>query len=672
MTLPPDHERRAFPIFGVLAAAVLLVVGLYPLPLRTPGGATLVTGNAGYWLGASLLVIGPVLALATLPLERLHALPARLGRVMRRPTPLVFAVLAGVAFTGLAVGVAWYAFSLAPTTSDAIAQLWHARILLHGRVTLPVDSNFEFFAANRVIDHGAWYSPFPIGGPLVLTLGYLMHAPWLLGPVLGGFSAVALYHFTRRAYGEAQARAAALLFMAAPATLLMSASYRNHAPTLLLAVATLAGLTEWDRAVRRARRIAIAAAMGLAVGFMAAIRPLDAAAVGIVVLGFQVWTSWHAPRRRWEPLVLVGFAVVGAVPLALGDLATTGSAFRLAGALGQSVADRAAGSAVTPSPLHALAGAAAGLSGLNALVVGWPLPALAVIAIGLLSMGRASRWDAVLVALLFAQLAAYAIGGNRGTPLQATVLYTAVPTVIIFLARTPFLVAERWGGYWRHAAPLAVLTAIAAAWLLPMGPFGAQAMVRQAHDARGAYKVDLADATRAAGIHHAIVFVHVPFGERLVRQLRAVGFTRSTAAGELEHGDACSVLQQVQWAEHDTMAPSPALASAVAARIATYAPGAAPVHAVDPAIRISSDRSLTPECRSELAFDERYGAMPFAPALLLEPIDADGRLDGDVIYAADLGEHNDVLRARFGGRAWYRAWVERTGGGRMRAVVGPY
>lgn len=672
MTEAPSNGRRGISVLGVVVAIGLLAVGLYPLPLRAPAGSATVATNAGYWLGATLLTIGPVLALAALPFEGVRSLPSRLSRLAQRPPALVFALLAGAAFTGLAIGVARYAYGFAPTSSSEIAQLWHARILLHGRVTLPADPNFEFFAADRVIDHGAWYSPFPIGGPLVLTLGYLMHAPWLLDPLLGGLGTMLFYHFARRAFGEAQGRAATILFVAAPVTLLVSGSYRNHVPVLLLAVAALAGLAEWERAATRVRGMVIAAAMGLALGFMAAIRPLDAAAVAVVVVAFQVREAWRV-RRRWpEPLLLVAFAIVGAAPLLIGNLATTGSVLRLAGPVAQVVPGGVAANGATPATVHLLTTAAACLSGLNALVVGWPLPALVVVAVGLVSMRRATRWDVVLLGLLGTELVLYVAVDRGGTPLPSSVLYPAVPALIILMARAPFLVAERWGGYWRHAAPLVVLAALAVGWLVPMGPFGALGLVRAAHDASPTYKVNLAAAARTVGAHHAVVFVHVPFSDRLVRRLRAVGFTRAAAAQALVHGDACSVLQQVEWAETDSVPPSPALARAVAARIATYAPGSAPVHAVDPAIRISSDRSLTPECRSELESDAQFGAMPFGPALVLEPIAADGRLGGNVIYVADLGRHNGVLRERFGGRTWYRAWLERTGDGGVRAVVGPY
>jgi 4-amino-4-deoxy-L-arabinose transferase-like glycosyltransferase len=661
---------------AVIAALVLFALGVYPLPLLLPDHGGVGASQVNYWVGAGLLTLGPVLALAAMPFAWLRAVPARAARLLRWPPPLVFALMVGLAFAGLSVLVASYAYRFAPTRGDEIAQLWHARILLHGRLSLPADPNFEFFAADQIIDQGAWYSQFPIGGPLVLTLGYLMREPWLLGPLLGAFTAMALYHFARRAYGETQGRAVAALFTLAPVTLLMSASYMNHVPVLLLVTLALAALVEWERADAGWRRLLLAAGIGVALGFTATIRPVDALVVAAAVGVFQLYVLAR-DRGRWRDLVLeVLVALVGVSPLLYANWATNGGMFHFA-------YDVLWGSAQHPgfhvdpqgvpyTPMLAVARAARYASELNATVVQWPVPALLVVVAGLLSGRRASRWGALLLGLLGLQLFAYAIYWHDGEFLGPRYMYTVVPVVVILLARAPFFVAQRWGGYWRHAAPLAALTCIAVAWTMPMGPYGANGMVRQLRAAAGSFKVDLAAATRAAGAHHALVLVHVPFSGQLMRRLWGVGFTRSAAADVFAHGDACSVLEAVRTAESDSIRPPAQRARYAAERIATYARGAAPVHAVDPTIQISSERSVTQACRSALDGDAQFGAIPFGLGLLLEPITREGRLNGDVIYVADLGDHNEALRARFGDRKWYRAWAERRPDGTLRAVVGRY
>ena len=48
------------------------------------------------------------------------------------------------------------------------------------------------------------------------------------------------------------------------------------------------------------------------------------------------------------------------------------------------------------------------------------------------------------------------------------------------------------------------------------------------------------------------------------------------------------------------------------------------------------------------------GSASYAPFFPANEIGPDGHLGGNVVYALDLGGHNEVLRARFGDRQWYR------------------
>ncbi|MHB1863929.1 MAG: hypothetical protein ACYCVL_13315 [Gemmatimonadaceae bacterium] len=676
MTPREPRDRVEVPPLAIAAAAFLLIVGLFPLPMIIPDNGAYWGEMVRYWLGATLLLVGPVLALAALPLPWLRALPRRLMALLRRPSPLAFAVLVGAAFTGLALALSHYAYHFAPTTADEIAQLWHARILAHGRFVLPADPNAQFFSVDNVIDRGAWYSEYPIGGPLVLTLGYLMHAPWLLDPLLGGLTAVALYHFARRAYGETQGRAVAALFALTPVALLMSASYMNHVPVLFLSTLSLALLTEWERAASRRRSAGLAALIGLALGFMATIRPLDAVVVSVVIGVFQLAIIRRTPAR-WPDLGVQALAgAAGVAPLLYGNWVTTHGIFHFAYEVlwgpGHRLGFHVDPQGVAHTPLRALALAAKYVSETNNFVMGWPVPALVVAIIALVSLRRTTRWDALLLGLFGAQVLAYALYWHDGEFLGPRFLYTALPMLVVLLARAPFIVADRYGGYWRHAAPLAALACIGAGWLVPMLPYGALGLVGQVREGRATFKLDLAAATRAANAHHALVLVHEPFSGRLVRRLWGVGFTRSAAAQVMTRDDACSVLEAVRAAEADSAAPVAARVAAATQRIATYAPGADAIHAVDPDIQISSPQSLTPACKEELGADARYGALPFGVGLLLEPIGPDGRLAGDVIYAVDLGERNAALRARFGDRTWYRAYVARDAAGVPHVVVTRY
>ena len=62
----------------------------------------------------------------------------------------------------------------------------------------------------------------------------------------------------------------------------------------------------------------------------------------------------------------------------------------------------------------------------------------------------------------------------------------------------------------------------------------------------------------------------------------------------------------------------------------------------------------------------------FGAALPLEHINDDGQIGGNVVYANDLSEHNEVLRKRFADRTWYRLVLSNTSDGGLRATLVPY
>jgi hypothetical protein len=76
-------------------------------------------------------------------------------------------------------------------------------------------------------------------------------------------------------------------------------------------------------------------------------------------------------------------------------------------------------------------------------------------------------------------------------------------------------------------------------------------------------------------------------------------------------------------------------------------------------------RALDAVCRHEMETAESHGVI-LAELLPDQHLDARGALDGEVIYARDLGERNERLRSRFGDRDWY---VVRMGQERGRRTV---
>ena len=312
------------------------------------------------------------------------------------------------------------------------------------------------------------------------------------------------------------------------------------------------------------------------------------------------------------------------------------------------------------------------VSELNMFAMMWPVPLLLVVVACLLSMRRATRWDALLLGLFWAQVVAYAAYWHQGQFLGPRFLYTALPTVVVLVARAPFLIGDRVRGFGRRAALVFTLVCVAGAWCVPAQAYGVWGMARAVRNSRRVLKVDIAGAVREANVHRALVLLHEPFGVRLLHRLWAVGMPRSDAAILFVRSDACSLLTAVRAAEADSNTPRAAKSAAIVLATARYVPGDSALRVADATVRISSRASLTVPCRAEIEDDANLGGAPFGPALYLEPIGVDGRIDGDVIYVADLGERNALLRARFADRTWYRLSVVRAGDRSLRPVVTPY
>lgn len=645
---PPVRNAASESLFGSVAAGIIALALLLPfflwgnpypaqvIPYWALGGlAAAVVGAALFYWGDAVAKIG----------ERIAAIPAP-----------AFMLAIGILTTLLSATFAIYSFHRFASTSDEIAQFWHARILLTGRWALPVDPNREFFSLDTVVDSGQWYSQFPIGGPLVMALGVLIGAPWLINPLLAGGSAVAVYLFVRRAYGETAARWSAALFATSPMFLMMAGTWMNHVPVLFFTTVGLAATAAWDQATTRRAGFVTAALIGLCVGAIATIRPLDAVVLALVLGSFQLWRLRESPARTSELLaeILAGSCCIAILLFA--NTQTTHQALRFGYDVAWGPGHRV-GFHVDPyGQPHTLA---RGLdyvltyfSELNIDLMFWPVPVLLVLMLGLWANRRPSRWDVALVAFIAAQTLAYGAYWYRGELLGPRFLYPIVPAVIILIARTPAMLDQRLGARACRVATAGIVACVLVAWAAPTSTIGVRGMAMHTRAQRQSLKVDIAGTVRDSGAHHALVFLREQFSQRLIRRLWALGVPRGAALPFVETRDACVLLTAIEAGERDTSAsPAARLAGLASVPLVVNPQGSMPQ---DPAIKIASRESLTPECEAEVNGDAANSPVPFGAGLVLEPIDARGRVDGDVIYVADLGAHNEVLRSRFGDRTWYR------------------
>ncbi len=629
--------------------------------LLAPGALPWWSDVVSWWLfGGGCVLVVAYLAARALG-DRAPAIGARACELVMTPSSRMFLCFAASAAFLLAAGAAWYCFNRQPQSIDEMAQLWHARLLLAGHFSIPTEPDPAFFSAMNVIDAGGrWYSQFPLGGPLVLAAGLALGAVWLVNPLLIAVTVRNVYRFAQRAYGEPFARGATLLLLVAPFFIFMGASEQNHVPALALATLAIAALPAWADAGSRRTGFVQAAVIGLSLGGMATVRPLDALAVAVACGLYQLGVLARDKRRWIEIAVQCG---AGTVPVALlmwANVHTTGAPLRF----GYEVmwgANHGLGFHPSPfgdahTPRRALVLASLYLMKLDLYLFEWPIPALVAPILALALLRRPSTWDALLCTIIVSTVVAYALYWHNGHFLGPRFLYSAVPAFVLIAARAPAAIAERVGSVGRTMAYAVIPLAVAGALTGVAGPIGVPARLAEYRGGQWELKQDIAAQARDAHLRRALVFVHEGWGARLMARMWAIGVSRADAEHLLATSDACA-LELATDAEARHL---PADTVGLAARLAAATPNAArrELHlrsdvTPDVTLRFASGSALPARCVDEAQADT-VGMSLYPPFLTLNRVGPDGRVGGDVVFVRDLGARNDELRARFGDRTWYR------------------
>jgi hypothetical protein len=669
MLPPSDSIRRVWPLR--LMALVLFALGIVPMAnLVAPGQGLLWWGQSvRLWIIWSLVVGALALLVARIAPRVPDALPALFEWSILRPSRRAFMLLLGAAVCLIGVFFSWKLFGLEPLTIDELSLQWQGRLLANGRLYALAERFPEFFSTTQTaIVGGRWFTHFPVGPAAVLSPGVAAGVPWLVNPLLAAAAAVLVYRFLASTTRELEARAVALLFAVSPFVAFMAATQLDHVPALVAVWAALAALPAWTASTTPARARRYAAVIGAGLGVAAIIRPYDAALSALVIGLFQLR---EIRRDRMLARSLVAQVVAGCVPVALllgANAATTGDPLTFAYDTLNGEAHRP-GFHVDPmgaphTPQRGVFNVSAYLLRLDATLLGWPVPALLLVIGALAWQRRATRWDELCLGLLGALLVGYWYFWGEGRALGPRFLFTAAPVFLLYAARFAGAIRARvTRPILRRAVTLLVPIWLLLGWLLPAPiaqPNGVWALTRRA--AEHPVAVRLIDrAVDERRLDNALVFIADGWRARLIARLAVFGARPFTAQKIVEHYDACLVQQLVDSA--DRMRAPFAERSRFVFETLDRAPRAVPVSGMSVADQLSLEpgRALTPACAAELATAVSNGA-DYARYLPRNDTDDAGRLSGDVVYARDFGTRNALLRDRFGGRAWYRASVERVDG----------
>jgi len=656
---------------------MLTILGIVPLANLLSDLTPEPTWNAAavHWAALTLVTLTLAIAFAWVLGARVDRWSEAFVDALSGPPPWMFALACALIAFALAAATSWFAFARQWVSADEAVAIWHGRLILSGHLSVPADPDPVFFAGFDVPAAGArWYSPVPIGGPMLMALGDLLHAQWLVGPVLTGVSVAAFFAFVARAYDDRTARLSTVVLIYAGPLVLMGATRMTHVPALAGVMIALAALAYWARSTGTRDAFVSAGIIGAALGATFAVRPYDAVIAAVVIVAFQVTALRGAPARVRSLAVELAAGLVPALLVLAANRAMTGHALQFGYAV-LNGGEHDPGFHMSPygyehTVRRGVMLASSYLIRANESLLFWPIPALVVIVAGLLAMRRTTRWDLLVFAMIVAFVAAYGAYWFDGDLFGPRFLYPVVPLFVFLAARAPAEVGARLHGWGRRATLLVVPLCLGYAWLVPNARFGLVRRIIQQRTFAPSARIDMDRVV--AGVPHVPALVFVPTGwrDRLLARLAVLGVPQGDAIQLHDFADACDLQHAI-----DTEEAAPASAAAHLAHLAeaTRDVQPAPLHAelgTDGSIRLRDPAYLSADCALEIAADS-VGYINFAAVMPYDRFDAAGRLSGNVLFARDLGdERNEQLYRRFGDRTWYR--LRRSTRDATVAYVVPY
>jgi dolichyl-phosphate-mannose-protein mannosyltransferase len=211
-----------------------------------------------------------------------------------------------------------------PHLEDEIAYIFQAQIFARGELWAPLPPTPTGFFTPFVVsleDHRR-VGKYPIGWPLVLAIGELVNAGWLVNPILAAITIVLIYLLGRDLYDRQVGLVAAIIALSSPLFLLQSATFMSHPAAALWATVLAYAFLRADLARESGGNPRVWTALcGAAIGLLAITRPLTAVAITLpfaVVLLIRIVSR---PRQIGEmikaywPLALVGLITFAIQPI---------------------------------------------------------------------------------------------------------------------------------------------------------------------------------------------------------------------------------------------------------------------------------------------------------------------------------------------------------------------
>lgn len=216
-----------------------------------------------------------------------------------------------------------------PIADDELTYDFIASTLLEGRVVNPAPIPPSFLKNQFVIaSEAGWYGKYPIGHPLVLAVGKLLHVQELIVPALAALGVLLCFAVGRRLLDDRRAALACVLLAMSPQYVWTSGTQLSQPTSMVCMLLAMLGTLR----LAESARLRDAALVGGGLGFGLLARPLPTALfIPALIAGYAALTGLSAwreqPRRRATELAIAGAGLgIGAGALLLVNWTQSGSA----------------------------------------------------------------------------------------------------------------------------------------------------------------------------------------------------------------------------------------------------------------------------------------------------------------------------------------------------------
>lgn len=217
------------------------------------------------------------------------------------------AVLLSLVVVVSAALVAGLVFENMPHLEDEFAYLWQGKVIAGGDLSLPSPEFSSSFLIPFVIDYqGARFAKYPLGWPVVLSLGIRAGLRVWVNPILAGIAAWLVYRLGKRTFGETVGILAAVLLGSSPFFLIQAGSLLSHVWSLVLCTAFILFWIDALETEEKKGRWFKSAVSGLCLGTLGLTRPLTMTAIALPFGIYGVFLLIRGSSRERRQVVLTG------------------------------------------------------------------------------------------------------------------------------------------------------------------------------------------------------------------------------------------------------------------------------------------------------------------------------------------------------------------------------